>query len=187
MTLENELINLEKKKNSLQKKDKDLIISDFDDTIFSRTEQLHHSKDLRENRWRAWDKVVLEIIWIEKYGELYYKNKKYNNIISSKLRLWHDVIITAWNEKIQKVKLTHTWLINHNYIVVDDSFKKIYETINYVINSLWFIPNKITVFEDRPNHFIKHKKLIEDFLWTKLEIMLVEMNWNEDNPKITKI
>ncbi|MBT3729650.1 hypothetical protein HOF65_01530 [bacterium] len=35
MNPEKELIELEKKKNKLEQKDIDLIISDFDDTIFS--------------------------------------------------------------------------------------------------------------------------------------------------------
>jgi hypothetical protein len=64
---------------------------------------------------------------------------------------------------------------------------KILETIKYVVNKLWFIPNKITVYEDRLQFFIENKKLIENFLWTKVELMFVQMLNNETDPKIKKI
>lgn len=38
------------KVNSLEEKDKDIIISDFDDCIFCRKDQLEQSQLLRENR-----------------------------------------------------------------------------------------------------------------------------------------
>ena len=50
-----------------------------------------------------------------------------------------------------------------------------------------FIPNKIIVYEDRPEYFIENKSLIEDFLWTTLEIMFVEMLDNKNEPNIKKI
>jgi len=41
---------LRKKKDLLEKKDETLIISDFDDTIFCRKEQLDDNELLRNNR-----------------------------------------------------------------------------------------------------------------------------------------
>jgi hypothetical protein len=48
--LNEELKKLEKLKNSLEKKDIDLIIADFDDTLFCRNDQLKKSEILRNNR-----------------------------------------------------------------------------------------------------------------------------------------
>jgi len=50
MISEQELKELKNKLNNLEKKDIDLIISDFDDTIFCRNEQLKDSELLRNNR-----------------------------------------------------------------------------------------------------------------------------------------
>jgi hypothetical protein len=50
LDLTQQLKELEKLKNNLVKKDETLIICDFDDTIFSRKEQLEKSQILRENR-----------------------------------------------------------------------------------------------------------------------------------------
>ncbi len=182
-----ELENLKLKLEKLEKKDIDLIISDFDDTIFCRNEQLEDSELLRNNRWEAWNEKILNEIWLEKYWNKYYKNKKIPKSIVSQLRKWHDVIITAWNEKLQNCKLTHTWLIHHNYIVVNNAEDKIIESIKYIINTLKFLPNKVTVYEDRPKYFIEYKDFISDFLWIPVDIMYVEMKDNFNEPKITKI
>jgi len=48
--LTKQIKKLEKLKNSLEKKEEILIISDFDDTLFCRKEQLKISSLLRENR-----------------------------------------------------------------------------------------------------------------------------------------
>ncbi|NCO31988.1 hypothetical protein GW891_04330, partial [bacterium] len=50
LDLTKQLKKLEKLKNSLEKKEEILIISDFDDTLFCRKEQLKISSLLRENR-----------------------------------------------------------------------------------------------------------------------------------------
>lgn len=187
MFLEKELKNFENKKNNLEKKDIDLIICDFDDTIFSRKQQLEESEILRNNRWNKWNDAIIKQIWLENFIDKFYKNKDYPKDISSKLRENHDLILTAWFPEIQIEKIKETWLEKINLKIVLEAEEKFFETINYVVNNLWFIPSKITVYEDRPKHFIKHRKLIEDFLWTKLEILFVEMNWNNNIPKIKKI
>ena len=50
LDLTQQLKELEKLKINLEKKDETIIISDFDDTIFCRKEQLEKSQILRENR-----------------------------------------------------------------------------------------------------------------------------------------
>lgn len=187
MISEQELKELKNKLNSLEKKDIDLIISDFDNTIFCRNEQLEDSELLRNNRWNAWNDKILNEIWLEYYWKKYYKNKDVPKTIVNKLRKWHDLILTAWYQILQDCKLKNVWLDHHNYIVVTSPEQKIIETIKYVIDNLKFIPHKITVYEDRPKYFIEYKNFIEEFLWTTLEIMFVEMNGNNNEPKITKM
>lgn len=186
MIIKKELIELENKKRLLKKKDIDLIIADFDDTIFSTKEML--KKDIRNwRRWHEWNIYLLENNLIDKTIEECYLNKHFPKEIVSKFRLNHDLILTTWIKEFQIPKLKTTWTDIYNYIITDTAEQKILETIKYVINTLWFIPNKITVYEDRPENFIKYKKMIEVFLWTKLNIMLVKMESNDSEPLITKI
>lgn len=181
------LKNLEDKKNNLQKKDISLIVADFDDTIFERSEQFEKYPILLENRWNAWNEVIKNIIWIDNFMKECFIGKPYPKNIPSLLRLNHDLILTAWFDEIQRAKLKSTLLDKYNHIVVLESKEKPYELVKYVIEVLQFIPNEIIIYEDRPQAFIDTKKEIEDFLWTKLKIMFVEMSSNKEEPKITKI
>lgn len=185
--MEKKYLELKEKVKLLEKKDIDLIIADFDNTIFCRKEQLEKSETLRNNRWNKWNDAIKDILWIEKTIDLFYKDKKYPKIIPSKLRKNHDLILTAWYEDIQKAKIKACKLEHINMIVVLTADQKIYEMIKYVVNDLWFIPSFITVYEDRPNYFIENKDFIEEFLWIKVEIILVEMIDNFTEPKTKKI
>jgi hypothetical protein len=97
------------------------------------------------------------------------------------------LILTAWIKEFQEAKLKATWLLKFNYTIVEHAEEKTDELIRYVIEDLGFIPNKIVIYEDRLDYFVEKKKFIEEFLWTKLEIMFVEMVSNDEEPKITKV
>jgi len=186
--LNEELKKLEKLKNSLEKKDIDLIIADFDDTLFCRNDQLKKSEILRNNRWSAWNDAILNILWLENYIKEFYIWKDFPKYIISKMRKNHDLVLTAWYKEIQDEKMKATWIYwNIRYIVVDEAYMKIFETIRYVVEDLGFIPDKITIYEDRPIFFIENKKIIEDFLWTSVDVMFVEMIDNFSNPNIKKV
>lgn len=187
MISEQELKELKNKLNNLEKKDIDLIISDFDDTIFCRNEQLKDSELLRNNRWNKWNNIIIKEIWKNKYFETYYKNKVYPQSISSKLRKNHDLILTAWYKELQKEKLKACKLDHINYHIVENAEDKIIETIKYITNKLKFLPKEITVYEDRPKYFIEYKNFLENFIWIEIHIMYVEMIDNNNEPKITKI
>ena len=169
----------------IEKKDIDLIVSDFDDTIFSIEESLKENYT-EGRRWEEWNKFLLENNLIDSIVKEQYKDKKYLKDISSKLRENHDLILTAWMLDFQVKKITALNLDNINTVVVHHAKDKIIELIEYII-FIDFIPNKITIYEDRPELFIEYKDLIENILWTKLEIFLVEMDWNREYKKIKKV
>lgn len=187
MIIENKIKLLENKKNNLERKNIDLIIADFDNTIFCRKDQLKDSELLRTNRWDKWNDVIRDIIWIENTIKMYYSEKEFPKTITSKLRENHDLILTAWYEDIQTAKLKSTKLNHINYNIVTKAEDKIMATIEYIVNKLGFIPNKLTVYEDRPKYFIEYKDFLEDFLWIEIEIMYVKMNGNSTEPKIKKL
>ena len=187
MISEEKIKKIKEKIKKLEKKDIDLIISDFDDTIFCRKEQLEDCELLRKNRWNAWNDIIINELWLENYWKKYYKNKIIPKNIVSKLRKWHDLILTAWYQELQDCKLKNTWLDFHNYIVVKSPEDKIIKTIEYITDNLWFLPNKVTVYEDRPKYFIEYKDFLENILSTPFDIMYVEMTDNYSEPKISKI
>ena len=165
---------------TLEKKDININIADFDDTLFSRDEQLENEKWLKENRWDTWTKFIFEKVWMMKFLEKYYKNKSIPKDIISKMNPKYDIILTAWIYEFQiaKIRLCKE-LYNFKNIITKDWKEKIIALIRYVLFDLWFLPSKITIYEDRPNYFIEYKDLLQDILWCKLEIIYVEMNWND--------
>ena len=171
----------------LNKKDIEINVADFDYTIFSRDEQLEKEQYLRENRGDLWPKAISENWWINKYINIYYKNKNFPKNILEKFDIKYDLILTAWVYEFQIAKLIACNLWNYNFVITKNWEDKILELIRYIIYKLKFIPSKITVYEDRPQYFIEYRDLIEDVLWIKLKIMYVEMDWNDGYKKIEKV
>lgn len=172
--------------NSLPKKDIILIVADFDDTIFSRKEQLENDENLVKFRWAEWNNYIVNVLWIDNLIKKYYAWKNYPKTITSQLKKY-DLILTVWVKELQEAKLKATWLDKINYIVVEHWVEKPDKLVQYVIEDLKFIPKKIVIYEDRPDYFIEKKSFIEEYLWTNLEIMFVEMVSNNKEPKIKKI
>lgn len=187
LDLTKQLKELKKLKNNLEKKDEILIVSDLDDTIFCRKEQLEDNELLRNNRWADWIRVILEQIWIENFIEKYYKWKSFPKTITDKMISWKDLILTAWEINLQTSKIKALNLENINHSIVWDWEKKPFELVRYVVEDLAYIPSKIIIYEDRPEYFIENKRLIEDFLWTTLEIILVEMIDNNSEAQIKRV
>ena len=161
---------------------KKIIISDFDDTIFSREEQLEKEKILRENRWEKWNLIVKNDFWFDYMIDNYYTNKNFPQDIISKM--WeNDLIITAWMKEYQEKKIKSCWLDNIKKIIVKNPEEKIEALIEYIC-SLDFIPDQIEIYEDRPIYFIKNKNYLEERLNTRINIYYVEMDGNRWYKKI---
>lgn len=178
---EEDIKKLKIKISKLPKKEIDLIITDFDDTIFSTSEII--KKDIRKwRRWKEWNDYIKKVFWVDKFIEMFYKNKIFPKTIVSKLRKNHDLILTAWDQEIQIKKIIACWLDNINYQIVENAEEKVLESINYIINILKFIPKKIVIYEDRPEFFIEYKKFLENILWTKIIIISVKIVNNNCEP-----
>lgn len=171
----------------LEKKDINFIMTDFDATLFSRDEQLEKSELIRSNRWYAWRKVMINEIWLEKYINDWIIWRELPTDIISQMDPGRDIILTAWIHEHQIAKIKACWFDNFKIVVTPEWEDKILATIRYVIFELWYIPRSITIFEDKPEHFIEYRDLIEDVLWTKLIIKKVVMNGNSTAPSIETI
>jgi len=183
MFSEIDIKGLEIKKNKLFKKDIDLIVSDFDDTIFSTSEIIE--KDIRKwRRWKEWNVYIREVIWIKNFIDAFYVGKNFPKKIISKLRQNHDLILTTWFEDIQSEKIKACKLDHINYRIVENHEDKILEMIKYIVEYLQFIPNKITVYEDKPKYYLDYISFLEDFFWIDIDIIQVSMINNNTEPKL---
>ena len=186
MFTEKELILLKLKIKNLIKKDEFLIVSDLDDTIFSTYNII--KEDYRKwKRWDNWNQYIIKNNLIDKIINLEYKNHKYPTIITKLLKPNKDLILTAWIKEFQEKKISALWLEQIKYIIVNKASEKIEALILYIINDLKYIPKTIIIYEDRPEYFIKYSEYIEKLLWTKIEIMIVDIKNNNKNPKIKKL
>ena len=173
---------------NLKETEIELKIVDFDYTLFSRDEQLENEKELQKNRWDAGPKYIFKNIWMPNFLDKYYKSRTIPQKILSTMNPNYDIIMSAGQYEFQVWKINSIELLNKFKKIITKNWEdKIIALIRYVIFELKFIPSKITIYEDRPNYFVENKSLIEDVLWCKIEIMFVEMNGNENEPKITKL
>ena len=169
----------------LEKKDTIYNICDLDDTLCAREEQFQKHPQLLEHRWAEWNTYITNIYWLKKFiDDFYNKNTTIPHEILDTLELNNTLILTAWLHELQMWKIQGLWLEKYAYKIVDHWIDKILVTIRHCIYTLWYIPKTIKVYEDRPEHFIKYRELIEECLGTKLEIYYVEMDWNSWYKKI---
>lgn len=183
----NKLNKYKEEIKKLKKEDKTLIVADHDDTLFSREEQLEKEILLRENRWAKWNEVMKKHLGFEYMIQKYYEWKKWPPHIREKLRPNYDLILTAWIEEFQLMRLESTWLDHINIVVTPTAEEKIEALIKYITEELKHIPKKIEIYEDRPQYFEKYREIMEKLLWTKIDIYFVEMDWNRWYKKIEKV
>lgn len=181
------LLNVWKEQAStLKKKDENINFVDFDDTIFSRKEQLKE-KILKENRGNKGIEVIINQMTLETFINTYYKDTPYPQDIIAKLHKQRDVFLTAWVFELQNAKIIACNLDDYQAIITDSGEDKIVELIRHILYKYSFIPSSITIYEDRPEVFIKYKNLIEWVLWTTLIIKKVIMKDNTEYESIETI
>ncbi len=149
---------------------------------------------IREKVKKLSDKEKIEAL--EKYVKKYYWRSNWKNI------LWHiwnidnfvikkpnltSVIITAWIDTLQKLKLQYSWMFEVPTIIVESWKEKVKALINYIINNLWYIPSEITINEDKPEFFIKYWKVLTEILWIKINVNTIKINKEKNIAEIVKI
>lgn len=171
---------LEKAK-SLPKKERVFIISDMDDTLLARSPLTQAEELLRTHRGMEGNKVVINHFGISDIVSRFYSDTNPPKDIQDMLRdpSYDSLILTAWVPEFAYEKALAGWLLDIPFCVVDSAQDKILKTLQYVVQTLRYIPSEIRIYEDRPNFFIEYKELIEELLGTKLSVFYVEMNENE--------
>ncbi len=175
-----------KEAKALEKKESILRVSDLDDTLFARRDQLESEVKLRENRWAAGIDVIINDLWLHTFIQEQYHTNFPRDILGL-LNPKTDIILTAGMIELQRMKAQKMQLDNYTVKIVDSWIDKIMAVIQYVIFELKYIPNEIIIYEDRPQYFIEYRELMESLLWTKLSIMLVEMHGNDGYKSIKEV
>jgi len=170
----------------LEKKESALRVSDLDDTLFGRGDQLESEVKLRENRGASWIDVIINDLWLHTFIQEQYHTDFPRDILDL-LDPKIDIILTAGMVELQRMKAQKMQLDNYTVKIVDTWIDKIMAVIQYVIFELKYIPSEIIVYEDRPEYFIEYRELMESLLWTKLTIMFVEMNGNDGYKSIQEV
>lgn len=171
---------------SLPKENMIVRICDFDDTLFSREEQVSE-KRLAENRGASGIHLIVDEIGVHDFIDTYYRGHDFPRDIFNLLDEETDLIMTAGLRELQYMKTEAVGLLDFPTTVVYDGKDKILETLRYIVFELWYIPAEIIIYEDRPQHFIEFRELIEWILGCKLTIMLVEMDGNRGYKKIEEL
>lgn len=178
-----------------------LNVIDFDDTLFSRNEQLEKYEWLAEHRWDLGNIFILASClkisfeeamnlsneqrekWYRIFADMFYSPDKLSSLkidVNSQV----DWILTAWDPIFQKVKLEKTFPEKiPNYTVVSKSSQKPWELIKNIIK-LWYIPKEIHIYEDRPEYFEEAFDILEKILKTKIFIHKVKIDEESKNAEI---
>lgn len=162
-------------------------IVDFDDTLFSRDEQLEKESSLRENRGWAGIDVIVNDMWISQFIDTYYRGHDFPRDIFNLMNPETDLILTAGLRELQYMKTEAVWLLDFPTTVVDAWKDKVLEVLRYIVFEFGVIPSEVIIYEDRPEYFIEYRELLEWLLWTKITIMKVEMDGNRGYKMIEEV
>ena len=91
------------------------------------------------------------------------------------------MILTAWSQELQNLKIEKVWLTNINTFIVDKSSKKPLALLKYILYELKYIPSKIEIYDDRIEYLCSNAQFLSDLLWIEIIINEVELSWNQVN------
>ena len=162
----------------LPSKDVCVIITDFDDTIFSKQPQLDWEPLLRECEPHMRNNTIMYHIGVPSLIKKYYQDEIFPQDIVSLLNPSQDLILSAWFEALQQEKLRALNLDHIPLQVVKRWEDKVLAAIQYILFTLKYIPSQLVIYEDKPHYFIEYRQLIEWILGCELTIRYVEMDGN---------
>lgn len=148
-----------------------ITFTDFDDTLVSRQPQFYSDKRFLENRWEKWVQFVKKVIWLKNFFEKYYNQ----NLVIKDILNKTDIILTAWEEDIQKWKLDYT-KINKKYLIVKKHNQKAEYILKYILENFENIPETITFIDDKAFILEKEIQELSKILQTKIILQNIEID-----------
>lgn len=158
-------------------------VVDLDDTFYSRNHTLQVWL-LNENRWEAGNRVIKEKMWwYTNFCEKFYKRNQVVQVFMDLLKEKTSLILTAWEEKFQNIKL-HTiwyWIEKADKLVVKRDHEKPLSLLMHIINNLWYIPWTINIYDDRVKFFNKYAPMLSKLLKINININQVTLSEEKTN------
>lgn len=141
---------------------KDNYVSEVTAEIIKEVDKL---PDLK--RLKAVKEYVKEFYWKEDWEDILWHVWNIDEILV-KTEDITNVILTAWIEELQELKVKFSWLSKYPKVIVKSGEEKIKALVEYIKDSLWYIPSEIVINEDKPEFFLKYWKILADVLWVKI-------------------
>jgi len=164
------------KVQKLEVRDITLVVSDFDDTLYWRYEQLQ-SVLLAANRWKDWNILIEEKLWWYKIcADRFFDSSKLVWKIVEKIRNNISLILSAWIEEYQNYKIENVWLDDLPRVIVGNHLDKPLALLEYLIDELWFIPSKIEFYDDRAEELLDDFKKLSSLLNNKISVFKVMLD-----------
>ncbi|MDD3144573.1 MAG: hypothetical protein PHV23_00515 [Candidatus Gracilibacteria bacterium] len=154
-----EIVGLNDKISKMKRKPNVVLnVLDFDDTLYSRINQLQLPL-LQDNRGIRGNEVINNEIGLNNFIETQYSEtevvEKLRQIIENQNAVHKSIILTAGEKILQLAKCEKVGIggDKSRVIVVDNAKSKPMKLVREIIK-LGYIPGKIIVYEDRPEHFL---------------------------------
>lgn len=151
-------------------------LGEFIDKVLSRINQFSHEEIQSTYR----------LFWEEFYSDKW-KSEKNRWPVINQHEIIKDVkgdvnlILTATQApELTKIKLRQSWMDKYPYLIVENGKDKIKSIIETVLK-LWYIPEKIVVYEDRPEFFFKYWELLSRLLWIRIVVNKVKIDNQTNN------
>lgn len=148
---------------------------DYDNTLSYDKRRFQVCKELEDNRWKLAYPIIKKYFWrkgsngkreyvrvlkpykyLLKYHEFYDPNNPYH------------VILTAWDEELQRLKIKNSGLWDPKFIIVDDADKKIRAIIDFILK-LGYMPWKIQFIDDKIREFNWIDQRLSKLLWIEVD------------------
>lgn len=157
-----------------------LDVIDFDDTLSSRDKSFFRVPELIDRRWEAWNAFIQEKFGFWNFVQEVYDTKdtvwELVNVLLSQNPLTPSLLLSAWIQKLQWFKFEQTQVTKSEKKVVKSQSMKPEELLEYIISTLWYIPWKIIIYEDRPECFHKTAELLVQVLWIEIVVNHVHLS-----------
>ncbi len=164
--------------------EKTLNTLDIDDTISDRTKSLMLSK-FSDNRWETGNELIEREYGFERFVEKFYEPgdvvSELVQILLSRDDYREPFILSAWRDKFQNLKAQRFWIQDQPKSIVESQWLKPVELLRYIIDSLWYIPGKIIIYEDRPECFKETWVFLTKLLWCEIVVNHVTLSWTKLN------
>ncbi|NVP17442.1 hypothetical protein HUU51_01870 [Candidatus Gracilibacteria bacterium] len=185
------IVGLTKRLSKLPiKKDIVLNVLDFDDTLYSRFNQLQEPI-FQDNRGSEGNRVIRQI-GIDNFVNKFYKKTgaviKLLRILENQNHNHRSIILTAGEMDLQKLKCEAVGIAGNKpkVVVVKESKSKPMKMLLEILES-GYIPGKIIVYEDRPEFFLgSNGKTLAKMLGIEIVVDHIFLE-QDDTTKIARI